>query len=268
MIIIGEKINGAIPSVAAAIENRDEAFIRNLARIQTEAGAQYLDVCAGTAQDKELATLEWLLDIVQDEADLPICVDSPDPNILEAVFPRIKKSGIINSVSGEGNKCDVILPLIENTDWKVVALTCDDEGIPYTADKKAEIAFSLIEKAAVYGIGPERILIDPLVMAVSAVNDSMVVFMEAIRLIKSRYPTVLTTSGLSNISFGMPYRKLINLNFLALAMSAGMDSAIIDPTNRDVYATVMAADVLLNKDRCCRKYNQAYRAGKIGPVKK
>lgn len=267
MIIIGEKINGAIPSAAAAIENRDEAFIRNLARIQTDAGANYLDVCAGTAQEKELSTLEWLLDVVQDESDLPICVDSPDPHILEKVFPRIKKPGIINSVSGESDKCDVIYPMIQGTDWKVVALTCDDDGIPYTADKKAAIAFDLIEKADKFGITPDRILVDPLVMAVSAVSDSMLVFMESIRLIKAKYPTVLTTSGLSNISFGMPYRKVINLNFLALSMSAGMDSAIIDPTNRDVTATILAVDVLLNRDRCCRKYNKAYRTGKIGPVK-
>ncbi len=268
MIIIGEKINGAIPSAAAAIESRDEAFIRKLARMQTEAGAQYLDVCAGTAQEKELDTLKWLLEVVQDESELPICIDSPNANILKEVFPLVKKPGIINSVSCEGDKCDVIYPLIQGTDWKVIALTCDDNGIPYTAEKKAAIAFSLIEKAAGFGITPERILIDPLVMAVSAVHDSMIVFMDAIRLIKEKYPTVLTTSGLSNISFGMPFRKAINLNFLALAMSAGMDSAIIDPSNRDVSATALAVDVLMDRDRCCRKYNKAYRQGKIGPLQK
>lgn len=267
MIIIGEKINGAIPSAAAAIENRDEVFIRDLARRQTEAGAQYLDICAGTSKEKELSTLEWLLEVVQDETALPICIDSPDAGILKAVLPRIHKPGIVNSVSGEGDKCEVIYPLLEGTEWKVVALTCDDAGIPYTVDKKAEIATTLIEKAAHYGITPDRILIDPLVMAISAVNDSMLVFMDAIREIKRRYPTVLTTSGLSNISFGTPYRKVVNLNFLALAMSAGMDSAIIDPTNRDVTATILATEMLLGRDRCCRSYNKAYRAGKIGPVK-
>ena len=108
MIIIGEKINGAIPSAAAAIESRDEAFIRKLARMQTETGAQYLDVCAGTAQEKELDTLKWLLEVVQDESELPICIDSPNANILKEVFPLVKKPGIINSVSGEGDKCEVI----------------------------------------------------------------------------------------------------------------------------------------------------------------
>ena len=205
---------------------------------------------------------------MQDESELPICIDSPNANILKEVFPLVKKPGIINSVSGEGDKCDVIYPLIQGTDWKVIALTCDDNGIPYTAEKKAAIAFSLIERAAGFGITPERILIDPLVMAVSAVHDSMIVFMDAIRLIKEKYPTVLTTSGLSNISFGMPFRKAINLNFLALAMSAGMDSAIIDPSNRDVSATALAVDVLMDRDRCCRKYNKAYRQGKIGPLQK
>ncbi|HHX38034.1 MAG TPA: dihydropteroate synthase, partial [Clostridiaceae bacterium] len=153
-------------------------------------------------------------------------------------------------------------------DWQVIALTCDDNGIPDTAQKKVDIAVTLIEKASEYDIGPERIFIDPLVMTLSVVNDSMLTFMDTVREIKHLYPTVKTTSGLSNISYGMPYRKIINLNFLTLALSAGMDSAIIDPTNRDVYATILAAEALLGRDKHCRKYYKAYRAGKIGPMNK
>ena len=133
--------------------------------------------------------------------------------------------------------------------------------------KKTEIAFRLIEKCAEYDIPPERIFIDPLVLALSAINDSMVNFMQAIVQIKEKYPTVKFTSGLSNISFGMPYRKIVNQIFLALAMSVGMDSAIVDPTNRDVAATILATEALLDKDKYCRRYNKAYRAGKIGPNK-
>lgn len=267
MIIIGEKINGAIPSTAKAIAGRDEEYIRNLAIRQTEAGANFLDVCAGGAPEMELEELTWLMNIVQDTVDTPLCLDSPNPQILKEVMPLAKKNGIINSVSGEGDKCEVIFPLLKDNDWEVVALTCDNKGIPADAKRKTEIAFELIEKAAAYGIGPERIYIDPLVLALSAVNDSMLNFMEAIRNIKAKYPTVKITSGLSNISYGMPYRKIVNQNFLALALSAGMDSAIVDPTNRDTYATILAAEALLNQDRFCRKYNKAYRAGRIGPVK-
>lgn len=267
MIIIGEKINGAIPSVAEAIEKRDAAFIRNLVKRQVDAGVDYLDVCAGTSVDKELAALNWLLDIVQEETDTCLCVDSPDARILEAVLPKVKRKGLINSVSGEGDKCEVIYPLMQGNDWQVIALTCDNNGIPDTVQKRVDISVMLINKAAEYGIGPERIFIDPLVMSLAARNDCMLSFMAAVREIKRLNPSVKTTSGLSNISFGMPYRKIINLNFLTLALSAGMDSVIIDPTNRDVYATILAVEALLNRDRHCRKYNKAYREGKIGPVK-
>ncbi|MGI6708468.1 MAG: methyltetrahydrofolate cobalamin methyltransferase [Dethiobacteria bacterium] len=268
MILIGEKINGAIPSVAEAINKRDDTFIRNLVKRQVDAGVDYLDVCAGTSADQELEALNWLIDIVQDETDTRLCVDSPDARIIESVLHRVKRTGIINSVSGEGDKCEVIYPLMKGNDWQVIALTCDDNGIPDTAQKKVDIAVTLIEKASEYDIGPERIFIDPLVMTLSVVNDSMLTFMDTVREIKHLYPTVKTTSGLSNISYGMPYRKIINLNFLTLALSAGMDSAIIDPTNRDVYATILAAEALLGRDKHCRKYYKAYRAGKIGPMNK
>ncbi len=268
MIIIGEKINGAIPSVAKAIKERDDAHIRNLVKRQVEAGVDYLDVCAGTSVDQELEVLNWLLSIVQEETDTPLSVDSPDANIIRSVLPNVKRVGIINSVSGEGDKCEILYPLMKDNDWKIIALTCDDDGIPDTSQKKIDIAVRLIEEARKYDLEPDRIYIDPLVMTLSVVNDSMLIFMETIREIKRLYPGVKTTSGLSNISYGMPYRKIINLNFLTLALSAGMDSAIIDPTNRDLYATILATEALLNKDKHCRNFSRAYRQGKIGPAGK
>ena len=267
MIIIGEKLNGAIPSMSKIIEARDEEGVRDLVRRQVAAGANYLDICAGRAPEHEEEELRWLIDIVQSETDTPLCVDSPDPNLLKKIVPTVKGKGIINSVSGEGQKCEILSPVVQETGWAVVALTGANSGIPNEAEKKVEIAFSLIEKAATYGITPDRIYIDPLVLSVSAVNDAMLNFAQAIRTIKAQYPTVKFTSGLSNISFGMPYRKIINQIFMIMSMEAGMDSAIMDPTNRDLYASILATEVLLNKDPYCRKYNRAYRAGKIGPVK-
>lgn len=267
MIIIGEKINGAIPSVGEAVRRRDAGFIKNLVHIQVEAGVDYLDVCAGTAPEEEWEALNWLLDTVQEETDTPLCMDSPNPQILKDILPRVKREGMLNSVSGEGNKCEMLYPLIAGTGWKVVALTCDDKGIPSDAPTKIKIAGELIEKAQGYGITPDRMYIDPLVLSLSAVNDSMINFMEAVRGIKALHPTVNITSGLSNISYGMPCRKLVNQNFLALALSVGMDSAIVDPANRDMRGTILATEALLGRDRCCRRYNNAYRKGLIGPVK-
>ena len=264
MIIIGEKINGAIPSAARAIAERDADFIRDLAIRQTEAGAHYLDVCAGTSPELERDTLAWLIEVVQDTVETPICIDSPDAEVLRDVLPLIKRPGIINSVSGEGDKCDVIYPLLKDSDWKVIALTCDNAGIPADAERKVKIGLKLIDKAEDYGVTPDRIFIDPLVLSLSVVNDALLNFNEAIRQIKEKYPTVHFTSGLSNISFGMPKRKLINQNFLAFAIQAGMDSAIMDPTDTAMYAGILAAEVLLGRDRFCRAYNKAFRQGRLG----
>jgi len=263
--VIGEKLNGAIPLVAKAISEKDEDTIKSLAVTQTEAGAHYLDVCAGTEPEKEYDALAWMIDLVQSVSNLPICIDSPNQNMLVKVLPLIAKPGIINSVSGEGDKCEVIYPLLrDKKDWKVVALTCDNSGIPAEADKKVAIAASLIEKAGQYDISPDRIFIDSLVLSLSAVNNAMISFMDAIRRIKEMYPTVKFTSGLSNISYGMPVRQLVNQNFLTLALSVGMDSAIMDPMNRGMMDTILSAEALLGKDKYCRKYNKAYRDGKLG----
>lgn len=269
MIIIGEKINGAIPKTGEAIACRNEDFIRELVKVQEESGADYLDVCAGTKPEDEFDALCWLIDVVQESASKPVCIDSPDPDMLVRVFPRIKTPGIINSISGEGNKCEVLLPLLrENPDWQVIALACDNDGISASADDKVKIAVSLIEKAAEYGISANRIHIDPLVLALSAVNSAAMGFCEAIRRIKEQYPEVYITAALSNVSYGLPVRNLLNTNFLTMAMMSGLDSVIADPTNRSFMGGILANEALMGKDHCCRKYNKAYRAGKIGPIKK
>ena len=264
MIIIGEKINGTIPSVKKAIEARDEAFIRSLAIKQAEAGADYIDVCAGTAPALEVETLKWLMDIVQDAVDKPLCIDRPNPETIEQVFQYAQKPGIINSVSEEGNKCEIIFPLIEGTDWQVIALTCDDNGIPKDVETRVDIAKRMIEKAQKYGIKNERIHIDPLVIALSTDNDSVRKFVGTIESLKKLYPDVKVTSGLSNISFGMPLRKVINQNFLTIAVFAGMDSAIMDPCNREMITTLYAAEALAGRDRFCRRFSNAYRKKIIG----
>lgn len=269
LIVIGEKINGAIPSTAAAINEKDAEYIRLLAVAQTEAGANYLDVCAGTEPEREYDTLAWLLEIVQSVSELPICIDSPNQHMFRSVLPLIQKPGIINSVSGEGDKCEVLLPLLrDNPDWQVIALCCDSNGVAEKADDKVRIAFELIERAGEYGITPDRMHIDPLVLALSAVNSAALAFCEAIMRIKEKYPTVKVTAALSNVSFGMPARGLINSNFLTMAMIHGLDSVIADPTNRGFTGSFLATEALLGRDKFCRNYNKAYRAGKIGPVNK
>jgi len=268
MIIIGEKINGSIPSTAKAIQEKNVEFIRNLAIRQTEMGADYLDICAGTAPEIERETLKWLIDIVQDTVDTPICIDSSDCNIILDMIPHIKKPGMLNSVSEEHGKCEILLPKIANTDWKIVALTCDNRGISTDPKVKFEIAVTIVEKAKKLGITEDRLFIDPLVTTISTNSESLISFNETVTLIKNKYPAIHITSGLSNISFGMPYRKAVNIQFLALAMSMGMDSAIMDPLSEEMRSTMFAVDALLGRDKNCRKFLTAFRKGLIGPQKK
>lgn len=267
MVIIGEKINGPVPGVRRAIEERDEAFIRDLAVRQAEAGADFLDVCAGTSPETEVETLLWLMEIVQDAVDKPLCIDSPNAKAIERVFGHARQPGIINSVSGEGDKCEIIYPLIQGTPWQVIALTCDDRGIPPDVPSRVGITKTLVGKAAQYNITPDRIHIDPLVMALSTDNQSLLKFVETLKAVKDLFPGIKVTSGLSNISFGMPLRKVVNQNFLNIAICAGMDSAIMDPLNRDMLATLLATEALMGRDRYCRKFYDAFRKNKIGPLK-
>jgi 5-methyltetrahydrofolate--homocysteine methyltransferase len=267
MIIIGEKINGSIPATARAIAEHDEAFIRKLALKQSEMGADYIDVAAGTSPDIERETLKWLIDIVQDTVDTPLCIDSSDCNVILDMIPLAKRPGMLNSVSEEHGKCELLLPAIADTEWNIVALTCDNNGISTDTKVRFDIAVTIVEKAKKLGIAVSRLFIDPLVTALSATPNALLSFNETLTSIKNKYPEIHITSGLSNISFGMPFRKIINQQFLTLAMSAGMDSAIMDPTSDDMRATLYAADALLGQDRNCRKFLTAFRKGVIGPKK-
>jgi 5-methyltetrahydrofolate corrinoid/iron sulfur protein methyltransferase len=264
MIIIGEKINGFIPKTLAAIEAQDETYIKEIAKGQVEGGADFLDICAGTAPDLERETLEWLIGLTQETVDTPLCIDSTNPELIVEMMQLAKKPGIVNSVSLELGKCETIFPVIAGTDWSVVALTCDNSGIPDDPKVKYDIAVKIINLAAEYGISHDHIFIDPLVTTLATKEDSLINFTEAIRLIKADYPDIHFTSGLSNISFGMPYRKAINMQFLAFSMAAGMDSAIMDPMSADMQATLHASNALLGNDEYCMDYLEAYRAGLFG----
>ena len=268
MIIIGEKINGSIPSVAQAIASRDAEFIKNRAKMQADANASYIDCCASVPEDIEADTLKWMIDCIQEVTDLPISIDSPSPDVLAQVYTHCKRPGIFNSVSGEGEKIDKIFPILaqeENKDWQVIALLSDNTGIPKTAQLR--VFKHIMEKAEEYHIAPSRIHIDPLVEMLCTSEDGIAMNVEVISTIRKQYPSIHITAAISNISFNLPVRKLINCCFLALAMNAGLDSAILDPANRDMLGHIYATEALLGLDDYCMEYIGAYREGLIGPVK-
>lgn len=254
MIIIGEKLNGSIPSVAKAIAEKDADLIRERARMQAEAGATFLDVCASVEEAVEVETLKWMIDLVQEVTDTPICVDSPSARSCVAAIPFCIRPGLINSVSLEGDKIDTIFPVIADTDWECVALLCDNDGIPDSVERRMKIFFGIMEKAKQYGIAPSRLHIDPLVVTLGTDQTALTVFADCCRRIKYEYPEIHITSGLSNISFGLPVRKNINQAFMVLAMNAGMDSAIVDPTNKNMIGMIYATNALLERDEYCLQY--------------
>ena len=268
MIIIGEKINGSIPSVADAIARRDADFIKQRAIAQTNAGATFIDCCASVPEAEEVETLHWMIDCIQEVTDLPIAVDSPSADVLTKAYKFCNKPGLFNSVSGEGNKIDKIFPLMaENKGWHVIALLSDDTGIPKNAADRLKVFDKIMAKAKEFGINPNRIHIDPLVEMLCTSENGIETNREVITTIREKYPTIHITAAVSNISFNLPVRKMLNLGFTVLAMSYGLDSAILDPTNRDMIGLIYATEALLGQDDYCMEYIEAYRDGKFGPIK-
>ena len=179
MIIIGEKINGAIPSIKEAIARRDESLILERTRAQAEAGADFLDCAPSTATEVEYETMVWLIQLMQSVTDVPLCIDSPNAKLLARILEEghVNKPGMVNSVNEEGTKCETIFPLIAGTDWNVIGLTCDQDGIPADPGKKVEIAKRIIDKADHYGVKLANLHIDPCVMALATMPSSMEDFM-------------------------------------------------------------------------------------------
>ncbi len=264
MIIIAEKINGSIPSVGKAIEARDADFIRNLAKVQTEAGADFIDVCASVEVSRELETLKWMIDIVQEATDTPIAVDSPSSETCAKAIDFCKRPGLVNSVSMEGNKIESVFPKIARTEWQCAALLCDDTGIPRSAEKRLEVLEALMQKAKEYNIDPSRLHIDPLVEMLATSDDGINMIVEVMKEIRRRYPTIHVTGAASNISFNLPARKIVNQAFVVLAMNAGLDSVILDPLNRDLRGLIYATEALLGRDEMCIEFIQAFRKGVFG----
>jgi 5-methyltetrahydrofolate--homocysteine methyltransferase len=264
MIIIGEKLNGSIPAMAKAIAEKNENYVLEMAKKQSEAGEHFLDVCASVPEEQELGVLKWIIDLVQSVTDTPICIDSPSEKVCVAAIPFCKKPGLINSVSGEGKKMDTIFPVIADTKWECVALLSDDKGIPDSTKRRIEVFHEIMKKAESCKIAADRLHIDPLIEMLCTSEDGIIKVTDTIKQVKELYPKIHVTGGASNISFNLPARKYINRAFIILAMNAGMDSAIIDPLNKEMMGLLYATEALLGKDDFCMEFIGAFRKGLFG----
>lgn len=277
MIIIGEKLNGTIPSMAKAIAGRDEEWIKGIAQKEADAGADFIDVCA-SVEIGEVETLHWMIDLVQSVTNVPICIDSPSTEVLAQTYQFCKRPGMFNSVSMESKKqIDGIFKIMaENPGWEVIAMLCDDTGIPKSAADRLRVFEVIMEKAKAYGIDPSRIHIDPIIEAAALMDPDredgpgIAINTKVIRAIRAAYPTIHITSAISNISHGLPARKFMNYAFTALVLEAGLDSGILDPLNEGMLGVIYAAEALLglDEDGYCMEYIEAYKDGLFGASKK
>ncbi len=264
MFIVGEKINASRKSIREAMERKDADFIIKVARDQHEAGADFIDVNAGTFVNQEAEMLCWLVETVQGALDVPLCLDSPNPVALAEAMKLHKGEPMINSISMETERLDALLPIVTSQSCRIIALCMARTAMPTTVEERVEVASDLISKLTDSGVPVEKIHVDPLIQPISVDTNMGLGALGAIRKIMSDFPGVNTICGLSNISFGLPERHLINRNFLALAMSYGLNGAIMDPNDNKLMSTIVTIDMLLGNDLFCEKYIEAYEQGILG----
>ncbi|MCL6628491.1 MAG: dihydropteroate synthase [Armatimonadetes bacterium] len=267
MLIVGERINTSRkvkgePVIENAVRARDAEFIVDLAAKQYEAGAQYIDVNAGTLIDDEPEALEWLVTTIQGTLDVPLAIDSPNPVAVERALRVHKGQAMINSITAESQRYESLIPLVKEFKTKVVALSMGDTGIPADAEGRMNAARQLIGNLLAEGVCADDIYADPLVYPIATGSDYGMAVLDTIRTIKRDFP-VHVIAGVSNVSHGLPARKYLNQAFTVMCMEAGLDAAIIDPLDKQLMALIYAADALLGRDEYCAEYLTAAREGKF-----
>ena len=263
MLVVGELINASRKAIGEAIKASDVETIQDVARKQHENGADFIDVNAGIFVGEESAYMNWLIQTVQQAVDRPCCIDSPDPQVVDQALAVHKGTPMINSISLEKERYEALLPVISRGDCKVVALCMSDSGMPETADDRFAIAEELVNKLVQHGVKQDDIYVDPLVQPVSTDDRYGVEFLKAIHMIMTRLGGVHTVCGLSNISYGLPKRGLLNRTFMAMAVAYGLDGAIVNPLDKQMMATITAAEALSGRHEYCMEYLDAYREKKL-----
>ena len=269
MIAIGERINGMFTDVKEAIAAKDPAPIADLARRQTEAGAAYLDINVGTAAADQEGTIRWLVEIAQKAVATPLCLDSQKPAVIRAGLSACDTArGVLLNSSPLSKKSDPevlaqYVAMAQEAGGSLIALTMDAEGVPQNVDRRVEIAAEILTKCMEAGLTPDRIFIDPIILPVNVPGaqeqpGNILAAMDQIRLMSDPPPHI--TMGLSNLSQGTTERSLINRVFLAMALTHGCDSAIVDVLDKELVDVVATAEMLMNKQIYSESFLKAYRS--------
>lgn len=263
MLVIGEKINASNKSVGQAIANKDIEFLTNLAKDQTAAGADFIDVNVGAVlgdRGYQETTMEWLVEVVQSATDKPLAIDSDVPGVIEAAFRKYQGDTVmINSVNAEPERLKVVGDLAVEHKALLVALAMGELGIPSTIEERLDACELIMTHLTRIGLREEQVFFDPLVLPIAVDSTQGLVTLRTIQEIKSRYPSAKTVMGASNISYGLPRRGMINRAFLIMAVSAGLDAAILDPLDAKMMSFVTVADMLSGNDPSCKGFIRAHR---------
>ncbi len=252
MLVISERVNGMFRKVAKANENRDSAFIQKLAQEQVDAGAQMLDVCTGPGIDNPEEVMKWMVNSVQDVVDVPLAIDTPKVDVMEAGIKACRQKAMINSATAEEKKMAAVFPLAKEYGCDVISLTLDEKGVSSETATRAECAMLIITKAMEYDIAPDSIYLDPLILPVCAAQDQGAKVLEALDVFKTLCdPAPKTVVGLSNISNNTKNRPLINRTYLVMLLAHGLSAAVMDPTDRELMEAVRTSDILLNSKLYC-----------------
>ena len=258
-VIIGERINPTgRKKVLAALQEGNFDVVREDATVQVAAGAAILDVNAGVPGADEPALLQQVMRTVMDVTDVPLCIDTANPEALGAALSLYEGKALVNSVNGEERSLGAVLPLVKEHSAAVIGLCMDDDGIPDTPEQRLAVAAKIIERAGALGIPAEDVAIDPLALTMGADSNAGRVALETIKLVVEEFG-VNITMGASNISFGMPDRKYINSAFIAMAIHAGLTCPITNPLVTEVNTAILAADLTMGRDDYGMRWLAGYR---------
>jgi len=262
--IIAERLNMTRSRIREEVWKRNTEYIVEQVRIQEQAGATHIDINAGGDPSREVEDMKWLTQVVSEATLLPLCFDSSGPQALQAGLELCCRPGtIINSITGEKNRIQGILPMVQSFGTGVVCLTMDDQGMPEDLEGRLRLTRHLACMLQENGIGLDRVYFDPLVRPASTNPGQAHYILETIRTAKHEFPESHIALGLSNISFGVPARNNLNKAFLAMLVAAGADGAIVDPCESGMMNALFSSRAVLGLDEYCMEYITAHREGKL-----
>ncbi|MCK8827373.1 methyltetrahydrofolate cobalamin methyltransferase [Natroniella acetigena] len=260
MIIIGERINGMFNDIGEAIKNQDPTAIQEWAVKQLEAGANYLDANVGPAVEDSPEVMKWLVEVIQDEVDAPVCIDTTNVDAMEAALEVHKGTAMINSVTAEPSKLEAILPLVKEYEAEVIGLAMDKTGVPKDSATRTAKAMEIVANVDAHGIPMEDLYVDPLILPVNVAQDHAPEVLETIKQVKLLAdPAPKTVLGLSNVSQNCTNMGLINRTFLVMAMAAGLDAAIMEANDQEMLDSIATAEIILNNDIYCDSFLKQFR---------